>query len=133
MRIAILPKEIAVDLSAVEPTAEWAGLTAFVRPLDTEELAEWQDGFAGGPNKAALELVRRQLLRVEGATFGEDGAALDVRDAVQFKSLFQVARNGPAAVGAIFKALIARTTVDAVTEKNSGSPSASDGTAPSAA
>jgi hypothetical protein len=128
MRIAILPKEIAVSLSAVEPTAEWAGLTAFVRPLDVEELAEWQDGFPKGINAASLALVRRQLVRIEGVTVGEGDEPFDLKNPVHFSALFSVFRGGQKALGTIFEALIARTKLDEGAEKNSGSPSASDGT-----
>lgn len=129
MLISFLPDEKFVPLD--EAGEDWAGLVAVVRPLDTQELGTWADDFptAEKMRTAAIAIVRQQLIRIDALRIGADpGVPFDPKIELHFRSTFSAGRSGANAISIIYKALLDRSKIDEGTEKNSASPSASDGT-----
>jgi hypothetical protein len=124
--LSILPNEMKIPLD----DAGCPGATAIARPIDIIDASQWRDAFPSDKarNAAATELVRAQLLRIEGLQMrGADQsvAAYDHSNTQHFRSLPADVRT------AIYNALMARVNVSGEQEKNSDSPSVSDGTASS--
>lgn len=129
--LPILPDELRVPLDKIEidgvVVGEYPGATAVVRPFDLFEASKWNDAFPGASARsvAATTLVFDQLIRIEGLEMkGKDSepAPFDPKNAVHKKSLPMAIRS------AIYLALRTRATLPGEAEKNSDSPSASDGT-----
>ena len=131
MRVSLLPESVRIDLTPVD-AAQWAGLTAIVRPMDVEEFMRWLDAYPGDDTarQAATVLVRKQLLGVEGVDM--EGVPFDPTNAAHFHALFSTTRKGPGAVLFIYNAIMSRAQIDGGTEKNSDSPSGLDTTSSSA-
>ena len=121
---SILPDEIAIPLD----DAGFSGVVAVVRPLDVIDASKWRDAFpaeSGGRNTAANELVRAQVIRIDGMVMkAADGrlAPYDPKNPQHFRSMGVAMRN------AIYSGLMERANVSEEQEKNSDSPSGSGGT-----
>ena len=125
-RLTVLPETIRIDCGAYaeDDTPDvhpFAGLTAIVKPLDIETWADWSDAFPSEDQrrKAATVLAKQQLVGIEGVT-PEQGGPYD--HAKHFRGLPLTL------VLYIYAQLVQRATLTGVQEKNSGSPSGSDGT-----
>lgn len=106
--------------------AELPGAVAIARPMDVVAKARWNDYRAThGPIESAAVAVRPQILRVEGLTVqaapGAPPVPFDPTDDRHWAA-FPVA-----AIDRIFGAIFQRTVLTEDAEKNSASPSASDG------
>jgi hypothetical protein len=125
MRISLLPETIRIDLAPVD-AALWGGATAIVRPMDVEEFMRWLDAFPGedSQREAAVVLVRKQLIGVEGADV--EGAPFDPANPQHFRAVFSTSRKGAGAILHIYNELMNRAKVDGDAEKNSDSPSGLD-------
>jgi hypothetical protein len=121
---SILPDEITIPLD----DAGFKGVVAVVRPLDVIDASKWRDAFpaeSSGRNIAATELVRAQLIRIDGMVMkAADGSKVpyDHSNPHHFRSIGVVMRN------AIYNGLMDRVSVSEEQEKNSDSPSVSGGT-----
>ncbi|MDQ6770534.1 MAG: hypothetical protein M3Z54_11170 [Gemmatimonadota bacterium] len=120
---SILPDEIVIPLDA----AGFKGVAAVARPLDVIDASKWRDAFPteAGRNIAATELVRAQLIRIEGMVMkAADGSTVsyDHTNPKHFRSIGVAMRN------AIYNGLMERASVSEEQEKNSDSPSVSGGT-----
>lgn len=147
-RLPILPAELRIPLDRLTTTVEvpaddgapstreivtgeFPGVVAVVRPLGLEEESQWHDAFPGADHRsqAATSLVFQQLVRIDGLEMATpDGGAgpFDPTNADHRRSLPMAIRS------AIYLALVSRAAVGAVLEKNSDSPSGSDGTSDTA-
>jgi len=132
-RIVIKGKKLDPETGNVEPDAvicEYPGVTAIVKPLDLETSSRWNDEFPGAGHRAwaATKLVKDHLIGFDGLTMkdGDADVPFDIKDERHFRSLPMDMRSG------IFISLRDRASVSEETEKNSESPSGSDGTNTSA-
>lgn len=130
--LPILPDEMRVPLdryiSGDTVICEYPGVTAVVRPLDLVEQSKWTDAFPD-PNAerslAATTLALNHLLGLEGLKMqGPNGELVpyDPANHTHRRSIRMDMRS------ALFLALRGRASVSGVLEKNSDSPSDSDGT-----
>lgn len=125
-RLTVLPETIRIDCGAYaeDETPDvhpFAGLVAIAKPLDIETWADWSDAFPSDDRrrKAMAVLVKQQLVAIEGVT-PEQGGPYD--HAQHFRGLPLTL------VAFIYARLVDRATLTGGQEKNSGSPSGSDGT-----
>jgi len=130
-RLTILPETVRFDLSsyAEDETPDvhpYAGLTAVCKPLDVETWATWCDAWPTEETRraAATVLVKQQLVTIDGID-AEHGGPYD--HAKHFRSL------PPLLVLLIYSRLSDRSGLTKEQEKNSDSPSGSDGPTSSAA
>jgi len=130
-RLTVLPDVVRFDLGtyAEDETPDvhpFEGLTAVCKPLDTETWAAWCDAWPTDETqrKAMTVLVKQQLVTIEGIDAAHGGP---YDHAKHFRAL------PISLVGAIYKQLWDRSTLSEQQEKNSDSPSGSDGPTPSAA
>jgi len=143
--LPILPDTMRVDLTRVvlkgkpetsgqtapeRVVCEYPGVIAIVKPLDLEASSRWTDEFPGDDHRAwgATKLVKDHLIGFDGLTMkdGDTDVPFDPANERHFRSLPMDMRSG------IFIALRDRASIDEGTEKNSESPSASDGMSASA-
>lgn len=141
--LPILADEIAIPLDRYEVEGEdpkgpriviceYPGVTAYARPFDVEAASRWNDAVSSLPNSRSLQatvVVMNHITRIEGLMMSDPatGAAVPYQANLQAhrRSLPMPMRD------AIYLALRKRAELPAVTEKNSGLPSGSDGTASS--
>lgn len=121
-----IPNGEAGTLSKTIVVGEFPGCVAVARPLGLEEQSKWHDAFPGQDHQsqAATALVFQQLLRIEGlAMKSSSGAeAFDPANPAHRRSLPMAIRSE------VYNKLFERGSVGEELEKNSDSPSASDGT-----
>jgi hypothetical protein len=136
-RLPILPTELRIDLTKVEsPDAagrpvtlcQYPGVVAYVQPLDLESGDRWREEYPpekrGAAQSAMTGLVRMQLRRIEGLEMEDaegNKVPFDVNDPRHFQSLPPDLRN------VLYIRIIDRATLSETDQKNSGSPSDSDG------
>ncbi|MFL5481136.1 MAG: hypothetical protein ACJ8AK_03020 [Gemmatimonadaceae bacterium] len=122
--LPILEDELRIPLDE----AGFPGVVAVVRPLDIVDASKWRDAFPtdDAKNAAATELVRAQLVRIEGMQMRQKGSSpvpYDHSDPRHFRSIPPGIRN------AIYNGLMSEVNVSGEQEKNSEPPSGSDGKA----
>jgi len=133
MRLTILPATIPVDVVQ--------GVVATLRPFDPDGLAEWQDRFPKALDKnaegddihrnvAAWTCVRERLVAIKGVEMDDTNDEGEVISS----SSFDVNNDRHMAslpvmwINAMYLGLLERATLTRKQEKNSDSPSGSDGT-----
>jgi len=133
MRLTILPATIAVDIVD--------GVVATMRPFDPDGLAEWQDRFPKALDKdaegddirrnvAGWTCVRERLVALKGVEMEDVNDEGDVVSASTFdvNNPRHMASLPVQWVNTMYLGLLDRATLTRKQEKNSGSPSGSDGT-----
>ena len=122
---------ITLKANAAVAICEYPGVVAIVKPLDLEASSRWSDEFPDADHRAwaATKLVKDHLVGFDGLMMQDEAGtevAFDVANEKHFRSLPMDIRSG------IFISLRDRASISEETEKNSESPSASDGTNASA-